>query len=65
MIISRSFNREGIIKRRRSGNKGLRKERESVLAYVPNNFLNYRPFETFQSLPLVFKKSFNNLPENP
>lgn len=46
MIISRSFNREGIIKRRRSGNNGLRKEKESLLAYVPNNFLNYRPSET-------------------
>lgn len=34
MVISRSFNREKIIKRRRSGNKGLRKEKELVCLYA-------------------------------
>lgn len=49
MLISRSFNREGIrgiIKRRGSSNKGLRKGKESLLAYMPNNFHSYRHFET-------------------
>ena len=53
-------------KRRGSSNKGLRKGKESLLAYMPSDFHSYRHFETqIQSLSLVFKKSFNNLPENP
>jgi len=34
MVISRSFNREEIIKRRRSGNKRLRKEKELACLYA-------------------------------
>ena len=45
MVISRSINTQGII-RMRSSHKGMRKERERLLACVPNSFPAYRPLET-------------------